>query len=360
MENESYLPKLSSSSFFFSLASVALAVVVLVHFDSILKPLIIAFLIWFVVKQFKDWLGKITIKGKSAPSWIRTILAFGIIGLLSFLVIELLIRNIEQIITSMPQYISELEKQYDTLFAYLNDPSFTEYLEQWINSLNLGGLATSVINSLSGVVSSSLVIVVYVIFFAMEEATSRIKIEKLFPVKGDKYKTFMGNMQKVGGSIRYYLVSKTIISIITGALSWLVLVLMGIDYAFLWAFLVFILNFIPYVGPLISSLIPAIFAVLIKGDILYLLYVFLALEVVQVVLGSFVEPKVMGKGTNLSAIVVLVALAFWGFIWGLVGMILAVPITAVIVIICSQIPSTRYIAILLSSKGNVAEVLEKD
>ncbi len=128
---------------------------------------------------------------------------------------------------------------------------------------------------------------------------------------------------------------------------------MGVEYAFLWSFLIFIFNFIPYVGPLFSSLFPAIFAVLTTSDLMQFVYVFAAMEGVQIILGNFVEPKMMGKGTNLGPVIVIVALAFWGMIWGIVGMVLAVPVTAVLVIILSQIRSTRFMAILLSEKGEI-------
>jgi predicted PurR-regulated permease PerM len=140
--------------------------------------------------------------------------------------------------------------------------------------------------------------------------------------------------------------------------SYIVLLIMGVEYAFLWAFLVFILNFIPYIGPLISSFLPAVFAVITSGELLQFVYVFVALEIIQIIIGNFVQPMVMGKGTNLSPITVIVALALWGMLWGIVGMILAVPIMAVIVIICSQIPSARYIAILLSDKGDIPDIEE--
>ena len=160
----------------------------------------------------------------------------------------------------------------------------------------------------------------------------------------------------MSASVRSYIWSKTVISLITAAVSYVILIIMGIDYAFLWSSLIFVLNFIPYVGPLISSLLPSIFAVLITGDFMQFLYVFVALEAVQIVLGNFVEPLIMGKGTNLGPIAVVISLAFWGMIWGIAGMILAVPVTAVFVIILSQMPSTRYMAILLSEKGNLPEI----
>ena len=131
---------------------------------------------------------------------------------------------------------------------------------------------------------------------------------------------------------------------------------MGVEYAFLWSFLVFMLNFIPYIGPLISSLFPAVFAVITTGELIQFIYVFAAMEIIQIIIGNFIQPMVMGRGTNLSPISVIVALAFWGMLWGIVGMILAVPIMAVIVIICSQVPNARYLAILFSEKGAIPDI----
>ena len=89
-------------------------------------------------------------------------------------------------------------------------------------------------------------------------------------------------------------------------------------------------------------------------------YVVAALGGVQIILGNFVEPKIMGKGTNLSPVSVLVSIAFWGMIWGVVGMILAVPVMAVVVIVLSQMKTTRFIAILLSERGNIPELGSKE
>ena len=299
---------------------------------------------------------KITIKGRSLPPLFRSVVAFLIIFLVLYLIAELLIKNIEGIVASMPQYITNFDKSYDKATAFIDDPNFAEYLQKWINSLNLSGLATSVLSSLSGIVANSAVVIVYVIFFLMEETAERIKLEKLFPVKGAQYKKFTNNLKSVNNSIRYYIWSMTAISLVTGLVSYFILLIMNVEYAFLWSFLIFILNFIPYIGPLISSLFPAIFAVITTGNLLQFIYVFAAMEGVQIIIGSFIQPMVMGKGTNLSPITVIVSLAFWGMLWGIVGMILAVPITAVVVIVCSQIPSLRFIAILLSEKGDIAEI----
>jgi predicted PurR-regulated permease PerM len=355
MEKETIIPKVTMQGLFFTLAVIAISVFALMYFEGIFKPIVIAFLIYFIINQLKNTFGRIRIGGKQPPHLVSNIFAFLIIFLVLYGVVELFIINLEGIVASMPEYLINLNNSYGDLTGLINDPETTQYLQKWIDELNLAGMATSVLNSLSGLVANSAVVLVYIIFFLMEDAIFRGKIQKLFPEKGKKYQKFLDNLNSINGSFRAYLSQKTLISIITGALSYVILLFMGVDFAFLWGFLIFLLNYIPYIGPLISSLIPAVFAVLAKGDLWQFVWVFLAMEGVQIVLGNFVEPYIMGKGTNLSPITVIVALAFWGMIWGLVGMILAVPITAVMVIIMGQSPSARYIAVMMSEKGELPE-----
>ena len=356
MENESLLPKTSASSIFYALASLTLVVIALIYFESIFKPLVIAFLIWFIIHQIKLSIGKIKIKGKALPHFIASTLAFLLIFLVLYLVVELLIINIEGIVASMPEYLSNFHTSFSKASAFINNPNYAEYLQKGIAKLNLAGMAASVVSSLSGIVGNSAVVLVYVIFLVMEDAAYRIKLDNLFPEKGRKYKKFTNNLRSISASIRYYIWSMTAISLATGAVSYVILLILHIEYAFLWSFLIFILNFIPYIGPLISSLFPAIFAVITTGHFIQFVYVFAAMEGIQIIIGSFIQPIVMGKGTNLSPITVMVALAFWGMLWGIVGMILAVPVTSVVVIICSQIPSARYLSILLSEKGEISAI----
>ena len=195
------------------------------------------------------------------PSALCSILAFLIIFILTFLIVELLVNNLEGIAASMPEYMAKLNESYGDASAFINDPKYVEYIQKWINGLDIAGMATGFMNSLSGLLANIAVVVVYVIFFIMEDATQRLKVEKLFPEKGKQYEKFMNNMMQISNLFVHFLWQKTLISLITGVVSYVILLIMGVDYAFLWSFLIFMLNFIPYIGPLFSSLFPAIFAV---------------------------------------------------------------------------------------------------
>ena len=138
------------------------------------------------------------------------------------------------------------------------------------------------------------------------------------------------------------------ISFFTAVVIFIGLTLLGIDYAFLWAVIVYLFNFIPNIGSIIAS-IPAIILTLVqlgpeKAIIVAILYFF-----VNIIIGSIVEPKIMGKGLGISSLIVFLSLLFWGGLLGIVGMLLAVPLTIMIKIILHDNINTRWISILLSN-----------
>lgn len=120
-----------------------------------------------------------------------------------------------------------------------------------------------------------------------------------------------------------------------------------------WAFLIFILNFIPTIGSLIATLFPALFCLLQFGEFSQFATVLTVVGSIQLLVGNIIEPKVMGNSLNLSPLVALISLSFWGTLWGITGMVLSIPITVIIVIILSQFNYTKPIAILLSEKGKL-------
>ena len=144
---------------------------------------------------------------------------------------------------------------------------------------------------------------------------------------------------------------KTFVSLLTGLLSYFALLSIGVEAPVFWAFLIFLLNYIPTIGSLIATSFPALFALLQFGELGPFLWVLGVVGAIQVIIGNIVEPKVMGNSLNISSLVVLLALAIWGSLWGIIGMILSVPITVIMVIIFAEFKATRPIAVLLSEKG---------
>ena len=142
-------------------------------------------------------------------------------------------------------------------------------------------------------------------------------------------------------------------SLLTGFLSYFALLFIGIDAPLFWAFLIFLMNYIPTVGSLIATVFPAMFAMMQFGELMPGIWVLIIVGAIQLVVGNFIDPKLTGSSLNVSPLVVLVGLAFWGAIWGIIGMILSVPISVMMIVVFAQFPNTRAIAVLLTKDGSI-------
>ena len=167
-------------------------------------------------------------------------------------------------------------------------------------------------------------------------------------------------LHKINTSVSNYIRLKTYVSLLTGGVGYVFLAIMGVDAPFFWALLIFLLNYIPTVGSLVATIFPAFFSLVQFGELPPFLTILIGLGLVQWLIGNVLEPKIMGRSLNLSPLVTILALVVWGQIWGIIGMLLSVPITVVMVIIFSQIESTRHIAITLSETGEIDEMESKD
>jgi predicted PurR-regulated permease PerM len=141
--------------------------------------------------------------------------------------------------------------------------------------------------------------------------------------------------------------------LITGTLCGITFFAFGLDSPLLWAFVLFIMNFIPVIGSLLAVFFPTFFALIQFGDFSTPALMLAILIAIQMVIGNILEPKIMGDSLNISPLVALFSLAFWGAIWGITGMLVSVPITVILIILLAHFPSTKNISILLSNTGKV-------
>ncbi|MEO0809204.1 MAG: AI-2E family transporter, partial [Pseudomonadota bacterium] len=149
--------------------------------------------------------------------------------------------------------------------------------------------------------------------------------------------------------VRQYLFVKTVISLITAATSYAILRYLGLDFAETWALIIFFLNYIPSIGSALGVVFPALLALVQFDTITPFFVLAIGLTALQFSIGNILEPALMGRSLNLSPFVIIVSLAFWSTIWGVAGAFLAVPITAVIVILCREIKGCEWVAVLLSN-----------
>ncbi len=334
---------------------IALIFFTLQYFEKLFKPLFIAFFLWFLINEMKSMLSKIKISGKMLPHYIRIILAFLIIFLFLGFLFEFISLNVKQIASSAPDYESKFDELLNQIIGHISNPEILATLEKLIKEINITGFAGSFANSLTLVIGDSVLILIYLVFMILEETVFRKKINKIFPVKDEQYQRISEVVENISTSVKKYFISKTLVSVMLAVSCYIIMLFFGLDFPVLWAFLIFILNYIPYFGSFIATLLPSTLAIFQFGNINYFVYVFIAIQSMQTIMANVVEPKLMGNTLNLSPLIVLVSLALWGYMWGIVGMILAVPITAILIIILSHFPVSKNIAIALSLNGNIGE-----
>lgn len=324
----------------------------LTYFSNFLQPIAIAIMIWYGVFELKRLLGKIKIRGKSFPVWLLTTLAVLIILLITVGIYEIVTLNLELIIKRFPVYAANFNSMLTNLNTLYGFEDIQERFITWLGEFDVQSMLSAFLNSLTNIAGNIVIIIIYVAFLLVEEKFFFVKLDLLVPdtQKRRNIDTVIGQIVK---SIRKYITVKTQMSLLTGVLSYVLLLLFDVDFPILWAFLIFLLNYIPYIGSLIATLFPSVFALFQFQSFLMMLWVFLAIQGVQLLVGNVLEPKIMGRSLNLSPLGVLIALTFWGVIWGVLGMILSVPITSLMVITLSRFQSTKFIAIWLSETGKI-------
>lgn len=206
-------------------------------------------------------------------------------------------------------------------------------------------------------------ILIYVAFLFLAQSGWTLKLDNIFPEHEAR-----AQVREIGDearqSIETYLWTQTLISALITLLTYLSLIALGVKNALFLSALIFVLNYIPTVGSIVAALVPPLFA-LVQPEMpgwvpgvppqetyIYAGIIFAVVSFWQFSIGNFVQPRMMGESLNLSSLVVLIALAVWGVIWGIPGMFLSAPLTVLMMILFAQSDSTRWIAILLSADGN--------
>lgn len=330
---------------------ITLAILLLNVAQSILIPFVIALLIWFVIKKLRNLLDRIELVKSRIPSFVKTIMSSLAIFYFILFVIQILTVEIQGLTKSYETYSANVE----SVAIKLNELLKIDIREELINAVNdfdFTILLQSLFNSLSDTLSNMVMIIFYVTFMIVEEGLFLHKLKKMF-ANQERFRSALDTIGKVDKSMSRYISLKSLVNILSAGVSFIILTFVGIETPIFWAFLIFLFNFIPSIGPIIGTLIPTFFALLQFGEFVPSMVIFFGVGTAVMLIGSLVEPKLMGNTLNISPLVAILALAVWGTLWGITGMLLSVPITVALIILLSQFKSTRSIAILLSEKGRV-------
>lgn len=323
--------------------------------QDIFIPIIFSVLVGFVIIGMTRMLAKVPVLGPRLSIQVRYIVAALImaVGLVS--VVWLLFANVGRAVALAPQYQDSLLNSIQNLAVTLgleSEPSWKSLRQQFLAQVSIQRLVGGTLGSVLSIVATLIVVFLYVAFLLVEQRSFAAKIKNISDDPGQV--AFIRQMiTNVNGKIGTYLALKTLLSVVLGILSWAIMAFFGMEFAVFWGVLIALLNYVPYIGSFLSVFLPAVFAILQFGNLNSVLAVMVPLSIVQFANGNFLDPYLMGNSLNLSPFVILVSLTVWSALWGIPGAFLAVPMTAVMVMIFAEFPGTRPFAVLLSRKGDV-------
>lgn len=338
---------MNSQKILISLASIVIILAGLKAASGIIVPFLIAVFIAIIVAPIIDMLEKIKI-----PRTISfTLVSMGFFWILTTIG-NVTLSTLYDFTSQLPEFQKKFNLLLEGWVAKINsydivilDPNFFNLEKLGIDPNNIFSTTSSFVKKTGSIASTSFFIFLMVAFMLFETKILKDKVAYMNsqnPAANVFVDGFVYNLKR-------YLMIKTIASGATGLFIGLGLWFLGIPYAKLWGILAFFLNYIPTIGSIVAA-IPAVFVTVISGVITEAFWVLGIYLVANTVIGSIIEPKFLGDGLGISTIVVLISLLLWGFVFGIGGLFLAVPLTMSLQIAFNTNPKTKPISVLLSNK----------
>lgn len=322
----------------------------------ILIPLVLAVFIWHLLNTINNSVQKIPVLNQKLPSWVSMILSLAVVSIFLKILIDIITNNVNEVIAASPRYQENLLVIFNNLDARYHIKGITDF-NTLFKDLNLQKIALNVYGAFTAITSSAVIISLYVIFLFVEQHYFTKKMDAFFLQK--EHKKLVNNIiSHITKDTQTYLGIKTLLSLLTAIASWIIMKLVGLDFAEFWALLIFFLSYIPNIGAILATIFPAVLALIQFDSWWPFIEVTTGLVLIQFIGGNFLEPRLLGRSLNLSPLVILFALALWGAIWGILGMFLAVPITVMMMIVFAHFDTTRPIAVLLSQNGYIYKSYE--
>ncbi len=287
------------------------------------------------------------LKRKGLPTWLALLSVILLVVLVGLLLAGMILTSIRDLSGSLPTYEIKLQELTSLTVSWLQGlgikasvPVLTELFDPGA----LIKLVSILLNALGNVVTNGFLVLMTVIFMLLEASSFPRKFNGVFGGESASFRinSFLRNL-------KHYMLIKTLVSLATGVLVTLMMVIIGVDLPLLWGLLAFALNYVPNIGSLIAG-IPAVALTLVQLGPLRALMVAAGYVLINLLLGSFLEPRFLGRGLGLSTLVVFLSLLFWGWLLGPVGMLLSVPLTMTAKIALDSREECRWLATLLGTE----------
>ncbi len=314
---------------------------------SLIIPLCFSFIIYLILKSLSKKISLINPSVLKLGYYSSFFLVCTIVITCFYFVGILVQTDLSKVIDDSYVYQSNIQK----ILTLLEEKGIIVSLfsvDTFLKNLDLASILSKILNFFTNAAGNIFLIFLYIIFFLIEEKFFEIKFQKIFLTSSKKR-----ILEKINFQIYEYFELKTLTSLLTGILTFVCLIIFSNDLAILFGILAFLFNFIPFIGSLFSIILPFLFSILQTLDFGNSLLIVISLSLIQILIGNFIEPKLMGKSLNLSPIIMLISLGIFGKIWGISGMFLTVPILVIVLIIFTNFNKTKKIAVLISEKGDL-------
>jgi AI-2 transport protein TqsA len=330
---------------FLGVITLVMAGFVLKAAQGVILPLIMAWLLSYLFAPVITFLVKRKVPLGIAVFAVLLILAgvFYLLGMFVQTRVLGFIAEYDKYAMKLTEITTDITTRFNVSEGYFKEFDWTGQIGKRLVTLS---------GSFVSIASNVGVILIFLVFMLLGKPYSKRKIEAAFA--RERAEKITSVTTAITGQISRYLSIKVMISAITAFLVWIVLVAMKVDFPVTWAVFTFLLNFIPTVGSAIAT-IPPVLVALVEGYPSFwpAVIVLVLLLVIQQTMGSFIEPKLMGNSLNLSPVVILLSLVFWGWLWGIPGALLSVPIAAAIKIMCENIDALKPVGVLMGSGRNI-------
>lgn len=236
-------------------------------------------------------------------------------------------------------------------FPFLSEPVQSFRWQEVVEVSSVTGLLAAGVGSFLVFFNELFLILLYLVFLLAGSESFPHKLKRALHERADRVAAVIGNIED---QVRKYLLTKTLVNLGHGIVVGLLLALFGVDFAALWGFLTFVAHYIPHVGAVISVGLPTVFLFLQFESPAWALLIAALNLALQFAIGNVIEPRIMGHSLDLSPVLVLLSLIFWGWLWGAWGMILAVPITSTLKIVFENVEALRPLSVLMSGSAQKA------
>ena len=330
---------------------IAATVYLLIVGRSLLLPLILALVLWYMVDALADAIEQPPKLKIRIPRLVALPTAILMMGGLLWVLGRTITTNVTAVIAAGPSYQVRLQKLIEHAWSRATDqpaPTIAELVGRISIADTLGDVASAV----AGLVSVAGIVLVYTGFLFVESGHFRRKLTLMFTDPAQEAR-MLSVLDRISRDIRVYIRIKTTLAALTSALAYILMAAVGVDFAGFWAVMMFFFYFIPTIGSILAIIAPTLLTLVQFDSLTPFLIVLFTVGPLQIIMANVVEPAMLGRSLNLSALVVIISLMVWGTIWGVVGMFLCVPITVVMLIVLSNFETTRPVAVLLSADGRL-------